>query len=388
MDRYHVRQTLGEAGPSRFEKDSFIAGILLLVAGTVVAVGRGDPGGLAWALGTFGLGVLALRAISRGVRLYRAGVTASLPESVGRVGVRVRPRRISTAATAVFALVLPAAAAIAFVILVDWAWLVVAGGLLVGSSAMHVAAARERGAEELRYARESPEAVALLWRLCMRADIPAPQLVVEPGPEANAWTTRGRIHVTTPLLSVLDASELEAVLAHEVAHLARRDAAVMDVCSAPSRVLLSFAGVLTSGLKGLVKHFADLGCFLGAAAWFVTAAVISLPPAFLLGWTSRLSVLGMSRGREFAADAAAATLTGRPSALASALMKLDGERDWLPEADLRQAQARAVLCIVGADTTRLGRLFRTHPPVAARVKRLEAIEERVQAGGRAVRLED
>jgi heat shock protein HtpX len=78
----------------------------------------------------------------------------------------------------------------------------------------------------------------------------------------------------------------------------------------------------------------------------------------------------MSRTGEFAADAAAAALTGKPSALASALMKLDGERDWLPAADLRQAQARAVLCIVGADSSRLGPLFRTHPSIAARVKRL------------------
>jgi heat shock protein HtpX len=71
----------------------------------------------------------------------------------------------------------------------------------------------------------------------MRADSPVPQLVVEPSAEANAWTTGGRIHLTRPLMMVLDESELEAVLAHELAHLAHRDAAVMDVCSAPSRVL-------------------------------------------------------------------------------------------------------------------------------------------------------
>ena len=114
---------------------------------------------------------------------------------------------------------------------------------------------------------------------------------------------------------------------------------------------------------------------------------IGLAPAFLLGWFSRLSVLGMSRSREFAADAAAAALTGRPSALASALMKLGGEQEWLPAADLRQAQARAVLCIVGADSSRLGHC-RTHPSIAARVKRLQAIEQRVQERGRAVRLDD
>jgi heat shock protein HtpX len=73
------------------------------------------------------------------------------------------------------------------------------------------------------------------------------------------------------------------------------------------------------------------------------------------------------------------TLTGRPSALASALMKLEGKRDWAPRADLRQVEAYAVLCIVAATGSRLGRLLSTHPPTAARVKRLEGIEIRMQA---------
>lgn len=110
----------------------------------------------------------------------------------------------------------------------------------------------------------------------------------------------------------------------------------MDVCSAPSRVLLALAGMLASLLKAWETAL-ELGQF---GALVAMGAAIGLPPAFLLGWLSRLSVLGMSRTREFAADAAAAALTGKPSALASALIKLDGERDWLPAADLRQAQGR------------------------------------------------
>jgi len=280
------------------------------------------------------------------------------------------------------ALVLPAAAVVAMVALVESGWLVITGALLLGCLALLVSALKR--SRYLSYAYPPGPESAVLERLCMRADIPVPELVVEADAEANAGTTRGRIHVTTPLLRRLDESELEAVLAHELAHLAHRDAAVMDVCSAPSRVLLALAGVLTSVLKD-PKAALRLG---QVGALVVIGAAIALPPAFLLGWFSRLSVLGMSRTREFAADAAAAALTGKPSALASALMKLDGERDWLPAADLRQAQARAVLCIVGAESSRLGPLFRTHPRPPARVRRLEAIEERVQAGGRAVRLED
>jgi heat shock protein HtpX len=268
------------------------------------------------------------------------------------------------------------------VALVRSGWLVIAGALLLGCLGL-LASALQRS-RDLSYAYPPGPESAVLERLCMRADIPVPELVVEADAEANAWTTRGRIHVTTRLLSRLDDAELEAVLAHELAHLAHRDAAMMDVCSAPSRVLLALAGVLTSVLKGTKTAF-GLGQ-VGALA--VIGAAIGLPPAFLLGWCSRLSVLGMSRTREFAADAAAAALTGKPSALASALVKLDDERDWLPAADLRQAQARAVLCIVGADRSRLGPLFRTHPSTAARVNRLQAIERHVQEKGRAVRLDD
>ena len=74
--------------------------------------------------------------------------------------------------------------------------------------------------------------------------------------------------------------------------------------------------------------------------WFLAA--LCVPAAFAVGWTSRLSVLGSSRAREYSADAAASALTGRPSALASALMKLEG--DLAPDTDLREL---AVLCIVG-----------------------------------------
>jgi heat shock protein HtpX len=385
MDGFHLRQLLRDARVSRFEEHSFLVGVLSICAALVLAIFNGDLGGSAWALGALGLAVLGLCATSRGVRLYRANVTAALPESVGRAGIRIRPPRIATVTTAMLALVLPAAAAVALVVWVEWGWLLIAGVLLLGGLGLLVGAVRR--SREISYAYPPGAESAVLERLCMRADIPVPELIVEADAEPNAWTTRGRIHVTTRLLNRLDESELEAVLAHEIAHLAHRDAAVMDVCSAPSRVLLALAGVLASFLKVWRATFWDLGP-LGIPLIVVAGAILSLPLAFMLGWSSRLSVLGMSRSREFAADAAAAVLTGRPSALASALMKLDGERDWLPAADLRQAQARAVLCIVGADRSPLGPLFRTHPSVAARVKRLETIEQRVQAGGRAVSLGD
>jgi heat shock protein HtpX len=77
-------------------------------------------------------------------------------------------------------------------------------------------------------------------------------------------------------------------------------------------------------------------------------------------------------------------LTGRPSALGTALLRLEGQRDWAPRYDLRQVDAYAVLCIVGTARPRLGRLFSTHPPSAERVKRLEEIESRIQGRARPV----
>ena len=360
--------------PSKFEKHTHVAGILLVVIGIAVAIAHDDSGGLAQVLGASGLGVLGLGAFSRGARLYRSNVPGSMPQSVGRVSVQARPARVSTVTAALLALVLPAAAAVALVASVRWGWLALAGAVLVGGLGMLVNRLDKGSAGPVDPDAPEPRS-AQLERLCMRADIPVPQLVVEDVIEANAWTSRGRIHLTRPLLMLLDKSELEAVMAHELAHLAHRDAAVMDVCAAPSRMLLGYVGVVFSGLKVWVKNIFDIP-FPGIALFTAFLAVLGLPAAFVFGWVSRLSVLGMSRAREFAADAAAVTLTGRPSALASALLKLDRDGALLPRGDLREVQ---VLCIVGSDSSRLGPLFNTHPQTAARVARLKEIEQRMQA---------
>jgi heat shock protein HtpX len=378
MHRYHVLQALRAAKLSALEEGALLAGPLLILAAVVTAVAGGEPGGLARVVGLAGLAALLLCAASRAVRRYGAGTTASLPTSVARVFVRTRPSRMVTAITGVLALGLPLAAGVALVSLVDWGWLVAAGVLLLGCGGMLVTWLGETRRGEAPYSRSSAAVSELLGRLCMRADMPVPALVVASGPVAIAWTAGGRIHVTRPLLKLLDDAELEAVLAHEMAHLAHRDAAVMEICSAPSRVLLTCAGWLARRFLGAVRNEWLLlpgGDMVRMA--IAIPAIFGVPPAFLIGWISRLSVLGTSRAREFSADAAAATLTGRPSALASALMKLDRQREWTPRADLRQVEAYAVLCIVGVDRSRL---FSTHPPTAARVKRLRELEGRIQSG--------
>ena len=303
-------------------------------------------------------------------------MTASLPTSVGRLHVHVRPARAFGVSMVGFAVVLPLTAVVAVVVILEWAWLPVAGVVLLGSGALIATWVREAGSERPE-ATTSATASARLQRLCIQADMPVPELVVEDAAVANAWTEKGRIHVTSPLLEMLDDRELDAVLAHEVAHLARRDAALMEICSAPSRVLLALAASLVRRFAGGIIRRPAMFLLPGADVVMVAIAAVATccaPPAFAIGWMSRLSLLGISRSREFSADAAAVTLIGRPSALASALLKLEGQRDWAPRSDLREVDAYAVLCNVGARSSPLGRLFSTHPPTERRVKRLTAIK--------------
>jgi heat shock protein HtpX len=378
MRRYHVCQQPRATKLSVPETQALRTGVGLIFAAVVAAVAEEQAGGLARFLGSVALGVFLLAATSRGVALYRAGATASLPAAVGKVRVRIRPARGFGVSAVGVALVLPLAAAAILLAVVEWAWLPVSAVVLVGCAAAFVTRASAITGD-LWYALSAPAAEDLLSRLCMRADMPVPELVVEHDVVANAWTARGRIHLTSELLERLDARELEAVLAHEVAHLARRDAAVMEICSAPSRILL---GCARQGprLARLTRELIRAGAPIQLIGPLWLLAVLCIPPAAVVGWMSRLSVLGLSRARELSADAAAVALTGNPSALASALMKLDVESEWLPRADLRQTGAHAVLCIVGTGSSRLGRWFSTHPPTALRVKRLTEIESRIQAG--------
>jgi len=378
MDRYHVRRAAQAARLSKFEEQSLLTGPLLLLAAVVLAALNDSAGGPARALALIGLGVLGLCATVRGLRLYRAGAAGSMPASVARVRVRIRPRRISTATTAGLALVLPAAACVVILAVVEWSWLPLAAVLVFGAIGLTVRTLQGREDDRPYHRDAPPSACRLLERLCIRADVPVPELVVQGGPTGNAWTTGGRIHLTHRLVELLDESELEAVLAHELAHLAHRDAGVMDVCSAPSRMLLAFVGMVVPSIRSWFRRVFMYGTFVGAVT--LGLMIFCVPPAFVFGWVSRLSVLGMSRGREIAADAAASALTGRPSALASALVKLDEDCGLTPRADLRQFEARAMLCILGTDHSRLGRFFCTHPPTAERVKRLQELERRVQAG--------
>ncbi|MEU5046981.1 zinc metalloprotease HtpX [Streptomyces griseorubiginosus] len=217
---------------------------------------------------------------------------------------------------------------------------------------------------------EYPELHAVVDRLCAIADMPKPVVAVSTMDMPNAFAT-GRnpdnavVCVTTGLLRRLDPAELEGVLAHELSHVAHKDVAVITIAS--------FLGVIA----GLIVRFAFYSQLFGgrkdqntavifAAVMGVSAAVYAL--SFLL-------IRALSRYRELAADRAAAHLTGRPSALASALTKVSGEIARIPTKDLRTAQAFNAFYFTPATGKEPGieRIFSTHPSLEQRLEQLGRI---------------
>lgn len=219
--------------------------------------------------------------------------------------------------------------------------------------------------EHVLAAGEEPELQAIVNRLCVAADLPRPEVVVHDERQANSWIVDPlgggpRLHVTRGLLDLLEPVELEAVVAHELCHVAHHDAAVMTVVGMP-------VAVLQRGLTG------------GAALWWGPIAVGRLAGG-AIGFVAGFGSAALSRYRELTADAGAAQLTGRPAALASALRKISGELALVPDKDLRAVAGRDALHVVAVEDRPhwLWRVHgRSHPSVAKRVAALERLEHRL-----------
>jgi heat shock protein HtpX len=199
-----------------------------------------------------------------------------------------------------------------------------------------------------------PELYAMLARLASLADIPTPRLAVIATPNTNAFTVGIRrrdatVVVTTGLRNALGAREIEAVLGHELAHVANRDAGVMTLAGVPRTL-----GETLIGEEGLIFYLWFLIWWLGIPIWALGSLV----------------TLTLSRYREFSADRGSALLTGGPAALMSALVKLDGSDVSIPDEDLRRLSRVEALCVVSNGQARFA-LFSDHPPLAKRLARLE-----------------
>ena len=200
----------------------------------------------------------------------------------------------------------------------------------------------------------APEVHAIVERLCLLADLPKPKLVLESERQPNSWIVGAgdyRLHLTQGLLDRLDKHELEAVIGHELAHVANHDAAVMTVVGGPGAVLLG-------GGRRLMRSWGPQKA----------GALVAIG----IGWIAAFGTRALSRYREFAADAGSVALTGSAAALASALMKVSDGIGAIPARDLRAAAARDAFHFlpVGGD--------RTHPTLQARIARLERLERALQ----------
>lgn len=213
---------------------------------------------------------------------------------------------------------------------------------------------------------EAPQLHGVVDRLCAVADMPKPTVAIADTDVPNAFATgrtpsRAVVCATTGLMRRLDERELEGVLAHELSHVAHRDVTVMTIAS----VVGVLAGFLTRIVvySGMGRGRRDNGTPVVLVVLLVSIVVYAL--AFLL-------TRALSRYRELSADRAAAFLTGQPSTLASALVKISGEMGRIPSRDLREAEPYNAFFFAPAISPgfSLSSLFSTHPPLQRRLDQL------------------
>lgn len=228
-------------------------------------------------------------------------------------------------------------------------------------------------------AEEAPELHGIVDRLCAMADMKKPRVAIADSDIPNAFAT-GRspnnavVCATTGILRRLEEPELEAVLAHELSHVAHRDVAVMTIAS--------FLGVLAGLITRMAFYAGLFGGFGGDRGGDderdnsagMVIAVIAISAAVYA--VSFLLTRALSRYRELSADRAGALLIGRPSALAAALVKVSGDIARIPTRDLRAAEPFNAFFFTPAlaGGFSLSSIFSTHPSLERRLEQLAHIE--------------
>jgi heat shock protein HtpX len=224
---------------------------------------------------------------------------------------------------------------------------------------------------------QAPQLHALIDRLCVQADLPKPRIAVADTEMPNAFAI-GRspktatVCATTGIMELLSPAELEGVMAHELTHVQNRDVMVMTVASffaVVASYIVQFGFFFGGGYGGYGDDDDDGGPGILA---LVAISAIVYAISFLL-------MQALSRYREFSADRGSAVITGRPSALASALIKISGGMARIPQQDLRAAGELKAFYIFPASTkSSIANLFATHPPLEQRLAALERLEGQLQ----------
>jgi heat shock protein HtpX len=223
--------------------------------------------------------------------------------------------------------------------------------------------------------QEAPGLHAMIEKLCIQADLPKPRIAVADTNLPNAFAC-GRsqksatVCATTGIMRALSPTELEGVMAHELSHVKHRDVLIMTIASffaSLAAIILQF-GFFFGGAQGGDD---DNPSFIVV---LLVSAVVYVVSFFLM--------MALSRYREFAADRGAALVTGRPSALSSALVKISSQVKQLPQRDLREAERlermNAFFIVPVRVKSVLQGLFSTHPPMEKRIERLQQLERSLQ----------
>ena len=215
---------------------------------------------------------------------------------------------------------------------------------------------------------QAPELHAMIERLCVQANLPKPKVALVETQVPNAFAMRrspknATVCVTTGILQLLSPAELEGVLAHELTHVLNRDVVVMTIAS-------FFATI--------AAYIVQFGFFFGGdddseeggigVLGLILVSLVVYAVSFVL-------LQALSRYREYAADRGSAIITGRPSALASALLKIAGVSDQIPAQDLRSTQQLKAFYIYWPSAREF---ISSHPPIEKRIAALQRLEAQLQ----------
>ena len=234
------------------------------------------------------------------------------------------------------------------------------------------------GAKEVS-PEEEPALYKMIKLLADRYEMPMPKVAIIDTSIPNAFAT-GRnpknalVAVTTGIQRRLNERELQAVIGHELAHVANRDMRVLAIAN--------FLVTLTSFLMTMLfwnMLFGGMGGRRGNNGGGLMVVYLVTIIVYFIG---QLLVLALTRYREYGADHTGAEISGDPGGLADALEKISGTVNTIPDKDLRKLQTANAFLIIPAALKGEGsmNLFSTHPPLEERVKRLRELEQRMQYG--------
>jgi len=215
---------------------------------------------------------------------------------------------------------------------------------------------------------EYPDLHRRIERLSQQADLPKPTVAVANTRVPNAFATgrnkkNATVAVTTGLLESLDEDELDGVLAHELAHVKNRDVMVMTIASF---------------LSTIAFFIVRWGWLLGGDNRQGAPVIVAIVASLLVWVISFLLIRALSRYREYSADRGAALITGKPGALASALMTIDGRMDRVPEEDLREEAEMNAFFIIPIKAGFVGKIASTHPSTENRIEKLRELEKEME----------